>query len=463
MTQEPAPQPRKPIREVRGAVATLLDCRDREILIEGPGGTGKTTGILAAIHRDAWLYPNSRQLICRQTRVSMTESVLKTWEQAILGDNHPAYSGTASRANRHSYDFPNDSTVVVGGLDNPTRLFSTEWDRVYVAEAIEISLDDWESLGRAMRNYKMPFHQRVADTNPGAPGHWLNKRADAIPEQLRTVASRADYDRLQEFNNKKLERRMRRLVSKHQDNPAYWNWPAWGWTKRGDEYVNGELASMSAHRRARLLEGRWVSAEGGVFPEFSETRHVVQPFNVPAHWPQFVGVDPGFDHPCAILWFTVSPNDTIYIIDELYRGGLSVAEHARDIHARNIGRTIRRYFGDPQHAFSQTAQATVTIAQQFAKCGISLAPWPRTGVSAEAMVDRVRRRLQGDQLKVFSTCDNTISEFQTWRYKRTAKGELPTGDDQFEDANNHAMDVVKGVVTAGISFDQKGIIAKQAK
>ena len=103
--------------------------------------------------------------------------------------------------------------------------------------------------------------------------------------------------------------------------------------------------------------------------------------------------------------------------------------------------------GGAQHAFSQTAQSPKTIAQQFHECGLSFGPWPRS-VDVEAMVEAVRERLRSDGLKVFATCRNTITEFQSWRYKRTAKGELPAGDDAFEDANNHAMDVVKGLIAA---------------
>ncbi len=443
-------------RELRGAVAAFQLVTDREVLVEGPGGTGKSHGILAKFHQTAWAYPKSRQLLCRATRVSMTESILKTWEEQILGENHPAYSGKASRANRHSYDFPNGSTVVVGGLDNDERLFSTEWDRIYVAEAQEISLETFEKLGRAMRNGRTPYHQRVCDVNPVGPGFWLNKRADPIDDALRAVKTRDQWQRLQFYNRKKLDGKMRRLVSKHHDNPAYWDWNDWGWTYFGEEYVMGELANLTGHRRARLFEGRWVAGEGIVFPEFQRHRHMINPFKVPSDWPWFVGMDPGYDHPCAILWFTVAPNGCAYVADELYRGGLSIPQHAADIHLRNRNRTVRRYWGDPQHAFSSTAQSPTSIAGQMRNCGISIAKWPRTGNQSESMVERVRQYLIGDRLKVFSTCSSTIDEFETWSFSRNTRGEIKDGDDQYEDANNHAMDVIKGVLATGQVVHKSG-------
>ncbi len=69
------------------------------------------------------------------------------------------------------------------------------------------------------------------------------------------------------------------------------------------------------------------------------------------------------------------------------------------------------------------------------------------------MVNAVRQRLSSDKLKVFRTCVNTIREFQSWSYKRTTSGELPPGEDKFEDKDNHAMDVIKGLVATNPTFE----------
>lgn len=431
---------------LRGAAACVCQCQDREILLEGRAGTGKSIGILNKRYRDAVEFAGSRHLFVRQTRESCTQSVLVTWEEKVLGPTHPLVVNGPSRENREEYVFPNGSVVVVGGLDKPAKLFSTEWDTLYFNEAHEGTLEAWELFGRAMRNNRMPYQQRVADVNPNAPGHWLNKRAYPCPDELRRVVTPADYRRLQRYHREQPGARMRRFVSVHQDNPAYFDFETWQWTTLGLLFLS-ELRSMSGHTRERMLEGRWVAAEGTVYPEFSEAAHVHHPpFRPPEDWPIYVGWDAGYDHPTAILWFAVAPNETVYVIDEIYQGGRSVADHCKNVHARNAGRTVRRYYADPQHCFSQTAQAPKSIASQAKECGITLTPWPRTGGNEESMVERVRERLRQGRLKVFSTCVNTINEFQSWSYKRSAKGELMPGEDKFEDRNNDAMDVVKGVI-----------------
>jgi phage terminase large subunit len=443
--------------ELRGALAALFTCTDREVLLEGRAGTSKTTGVLRKLIYRAERFPGSRHLVARQTRRSLTESVMVTFDRLVT-PGHAAYRDV-QRTNRHSNDWPNGSTIVWGGLDNPEGLFSTEWDSVYVPEATETNEDAWEKFGRAMRNNKTDYHQRVADCNPNAPGHWLNQRATKADDMLRDVRTRLDYNRLQNFNHHQRVERMRRLVSVHQDNPSYWDMDLWDWTDLGRQYVMGELASLTGHRRSRLFDGRWRSAEGTVFPEFDEVRHVLS-FNVPRDWPIYVFFDPGYDHPCCVLWIAISPNGTYYVIDEIYGGGMQIPDVARAIHEHNAGRTVRGYYGDPQYIFNETQGSPKSIAQQFLEVEhpITFFGWPRTGHNAVSMVEAVRKRLTSQTLKVCANCTNTIGEFQSWSYKRTAKGELPPGDDQFEDRNNHAMDCVKGAVALELAHKYAEIV-----
>lgn len=437
-----------------GSHAEVYLCRAPELLVEGRAGTGKSIGILTKIHDTALRYPGSRQLICRATRSACTESVLVTWEQQILGGAHPLVAG-ASRTNRHSYEYPNGSSVVIGGLDEPTKLFSTEWDRVYVNEATEISLRDWELFGRSLRHGKTPYHQQIADCNPDAPGHWLNQRATVCDDSYRIVTDSASYLRLQRFNRGPQTGVLHRIVTVHQDNPAYFDQSAWTWTAVGAQYF-AALMRMTGHWRERMAFGRWVSPEGVVYPEFDSAKHVITPFAIPEEWPIYLGYDPGFDHPCAVLWIAIAPNECLYVMDEIYGGGMRVPRLAELIRARNTGRNMRGYYGDPQEINSER-QASESIAAQFRKLKhpIHFSTWPRS-TDVDAMVQAVATRLMAGSLKVFSSCTNTINEFQSWKFKRNAKGEPLAGDDKYEDRNNDALDVIKGMVALNLTFDAAG-------
>jgi len=434
-----------------GAARDLFFACEPEILLEGPAGTGKTRAVLERINYLCEAYPKVRALICRETRTSCTESILVTLERDVLRTDMPGMQRGISRAQRDTYDYENKSVIVVGGLDHPERLYSTEWDLVYVAESTEITEDAWERFARAMRNKAIPkgvsggpqregeerahdpdprtgelkpafWTQRIADCNPQAPGHWLNQRAIAG--------------------------RMRRLKSRHEDNPSV-----------TEDFLAG-LRALTGNRRARLYEGLWVSAEGSVFPSFQESKHVCDPFEVPRSWPFTIGYDAGFDHPCAVLWFATAPNGCIYIADEIYGGGITVEELNARIHEKNQGRDVRRYYGDPRHVFRKTQESPKSIADQMrtGKYPMTFHPWKMMqGTDVDAAVESVRKRLDGGTLKVFRSCRNTINEFQSWQFKRTVSGELPPGDDKYEDKDNHAMDVVKGVLSMTLDY-QPGAI-----
>lgn len=445
---------------LRGAVDALLDCTDPEVLVEGRAGTGKTTGILMKVAHIAASYPGSRILLCRETRASMTESVLVTWEKSILGLDHPLVLNGPRRDYRDSYDFPGGGTVVIGGLDKPAKLFSTEWDMVYVAEAIETSENSWELFGRAMRNHKVPYQQRIADVNPGPPDHWLNARADACGNEFRTVRTLADYVRTQGYNRKPRDGKMKRMVSLHQDNPAYWDMEAWDWTENGKLFIS-ELKSMSGHRRKRMLDGLWVAESGVVFPEYDEDVHVIDDFEPPRTWPQILCYDPGYGT-TSVLWLAISPDGGIFAYDQIYEGGRSVQYHCQEILRRP--RNIARYFGDPNEMFSNRAQG-VSCARQALECGLRFVEWPAdSGAAFDAGVDMIRAYLENTTngkkspyLQICRRCTGLRSNFQNWSFKRNSAGELVAGADKYEKGNDHAMDCLRGGLSS--RFLQKSLAA----
>jgi len=57
------------------------------------------------------------------------------------------------------------------------------------------------------------------------------------------------------------------------------------------------------------LEGDFEIHEGSYFPEFS-SKHIISPFNVPKHWPRYLGYDWGYHSPFAAIWGAVSSGRT---------------------------------------------------------------------------------------------------------------------------------------------------------
>ncbi|MHC4611084.1 MAG: phage terminase large subunit, partial [Planctomycetota bacterium] len=202
--------PRTRPYEPCGACRKLFHCRDHEVAIAGPAGTGKTRAALELILYWASHYSGARILLCRATRASMTESVLPIWEQHVLPDGHPVLVGP-HRGNRQVYSFANGAQVILGSLDRSERLLSMELDAVVVFQAEEITESDFELLLSRLRHNAIGYRQAILDLNPTHPGHWIKLRCDEGKTTL--------------------------LSSTHHDNPVLWDHKRNEWTPQGREYM----------------------------------------------------------------------------------------------------------------------------------------------------------------------------------------------------------------------------------
>lgn len=284
----------------RGAALDLLRCKDTEIMLDGPAGTGKSRACLEKLNAVANKYPGCRLLMVRKTRKSLTETGLVTFEQHVR-PNCDVFNSI--RRVRQSYMYPNGSEIVIAGMDDPVKIMSAEFDLIYVQEATELDLNDWEFLTTRLRNGVVPYQQIFGDCNPGAPTHWLNQRMNA---GITT-----------------------RLLSRHEDNPRLFNGQG-QMTAFGQQYM-ATLDKLTGPRHLRLRKGIWAAAEGVVYSDWDESIHVVTPFSIPTDWTRFRVVDFGFTHPFVCQWWAVDPDGRMYRYREIYRTKRLVEDHARDI------------------------------------------------------------------------------------------------------------------------------------
>lgn len=411
----------------RGPQADLQTSEVAELVLSGPAGTGKSVACLHKVHRMALQYPNSRWLIVRKTRASLTESGLVTFERHILGEDNPICSGV-QRENRHSYKYPNGSEVVVGGIDKPTRLFSTEYDGIYVQECNELSLGEWESLLRPLRNGKAPYQQLLGDCNPDAPGHWLYKRAT--------------------------ESHMCMMWhTLHEHNPRMHDGVEW--TDFGRRYM-AILDRLTGVRKQRLRWGKWVAAEGAVYDEWNAGVHLIQRFPIPATWPRYRAVDFGFGNPFVCLWMAVDPDGRIYVYREIYRTKRLVEDHAANIKRLSEGERIEMTICDhdaedratlTKHGIPNAAaiksispgiQAVATRLKVVAK-DAGGDDRPRLYWLRDSLVD------MDEDLEEAKLPTSGVQEFDSYMWPKGQDGkslkEVPV------DLHNHAMDALRyGVV-----------------
>lgn len=302
------------IYEPRGSALELWKAKDPEVLLDGPAGTGKSRGILEKVNACCIKYPGIRVLLVRKTKASLAETTLVTWEEHV---RPPVLPSNVTRASRKSYKYPNGSEVACGGMDDPNKIMSSEYDIIAAFECIEFTEEDWEAFTIRLRNGKMPYNQLLGDTNPSHPGHWLKKRMD--------------------------RGQTRRIICRHQDNPRLFT-DSGQLTDYGQAYM-AKLNDLTGIRRARYLLGSWSAAEGLVY-EWDDSVHLVDRFEIPEDWRRFRTIDFGFNNPFVCQWWALSPDDELYLYREIYMTKRTVRVHAQQINELSEGERIEETIAD---------------------------------------------------------------------------------------------------------------------
>lgn len=413
--------------ELRGAALELQTATDPEILLEGPAGTGKTVGALYKGYTLCYKHAGARVLILRKVRATIANSLLPSLEARVMRPDCPE-SGRVKLENRKAYHFSNGSTMVIGGMDNPEKLLSTEWDWIYVGEGLELAEDEYETLVTRLRGMATPYTQIVLDCNPGHPRHWANLRA-GVPGRKAV---------------------MRRMRSKHEDNPRWHD--GTGWTKEWQAYFD-KLNRSSGVRRRRFLEGAWAGQEGIIYGEaVHDTHWLPEGTQLPYSWRRIWVLDFGFTNPAVWWQIAIDEDGRMYRELELYHTGLLVSDMAKMIRAATEGK-----YPEPEAIIcDHDAEARATLEQALrlstvpaykavdrgidaVKARLRVAPdgRPRLMFVENSLIHEPDPELAEDDRRPPVCSDDEIAVYE-WDAKAAARGV-----EQPKKRHDHGMDVMR--------------------
>lgn len=382
----------------RGAAVDLWRSRAPEIVLSGPAGTGKSRACLEKLHFCALKYRSMRGLIIRKTRESLSEAALVTFEEKVLPEASPIKDGPR-RNFRQAYHYPNGSEVVVGGLDKPGKIMSTEYDMIYVQEATELDQADWLALTTRLRNNVMPYQQLIADCNPDAPTHWLWVRS--------------------------LSDALLMLNSRHEDNPRLYRNGAW--TDEGRAYL-ATLDRLTGTEHQRLRLGQWVQASGIVYDVWRDPGNVTEDADyIPGGGEVVWSVDDGYSgaldqatgqytaqsHPRVFGLYQIRHDGTLARFDESYECGLLSETHIERVRAMP--------YPEPDYAVVDSSAAELRGRLHTLGIGTYGGTHP-----VEEGIKEMRRRIAPDAngvrtFLVHPRCTHFRAEMASYRYDDKGK------------------------------------------
>lgn len=294
--------------EAFGGVREFVNYRGPEAIIHGPAETGKTIGALYKLHICATTYEKASIVIARKTLSSTYSTVLQTLQNKVLYDGCGAvpYGGNKPEW----FDYPaTEARIWITGLDKSSKVLSAEHDIIYVNQAEELELGDWETLttrttGRAGN---MPYSQTIGDANPAWPTQWMYHRES-----------------------------LRMFYSRHQENPMLFDQATGEITEQG-KHTMAVLQALTGLRRIRLLDGKPAQAEGVIYEEWHPAIHLIDRLEIPDDWSRFRVIDFGYTNPFVCQWWTIDNDGRMYRYREIYHTGRTVKAHSAQINKLSEG------------------------------------------------------------------------------------------------------------------------------
>lgn len=288
----------------------------RELLYGGAAGGGKSYSMVWDGYMRCTKYPKTNAYLFRRTFPELEQTLIAT-AQEIIDPKLAVY-----RAGEHKYIFKNGSQMRFCYLNEEADKIKYQGAQIqwlYFDELTHFSQDMYQYIRTRLRAPKRLGVTPVVRcaSNPGGPGHSWVKNYFVDATDIGTKIVKHDVD----FVDQEIGKRIHKVYT-CQYIPA---------TVRDNPYLTDdytiELMMKPPKLRDALLYGKWDAFEGQAFPEFTndpehyEDRrwtHVIEPFEIPRHWPRWISFDHGYSDPFSFGAWAVGPDDRVYRYKELY-------------------------------------------------------------------------------------------------------------------------------------------------
>lgn len=282
-----------------------------EVLYGGAAGGGKSKACVMDALARCLRHPNSNAYIFRRTFRELEDTIIKEVKSSYPQGLGRYVSGA------HEYRLNNGSVIHFrhcASVEDMYTYSGAEIHFLYIDELTTFEREIYDFLKTRLRaNKKLGLTPIVRCTsNPGNIGHaWVKAYfvdkgpfMSIIRQEIKSAALGESKVVTTQY-----------IPSLATENPHI--------TK---DYIFELEKKPDALKRA-LLYGEWDAFEGQVFiewkddPEHYDDRkwtHVINPFDIPLHWPRVMSFDHGFSRPFSVGWWAIGPDGTAYRYKEWY-------------------------------------------------------------------------------------------------------------------------------------------------
>ncbi len=350
--------------------------------------------------------PGAREILARKYFSTLGSTTLRTLLDGD-GPTPPILPAGTYRHNKtaHTIRINGGGEIIYVGCDTPEKLGSINASGCAIDEAAELSKQDLIMLrGRCRLQPQNLKPQTYMVTNPQGPLHHLathfglDGHTKPAPKTLAILMATSENYHLPQ------------------------------------DYVD-ELDRLTGADRARLFEGKWVQAEGLVYPDFDMHRMVK---HRKGPWEKVVvGQDAGFNDPDVMLVVCKDAEGNLHVAQEFYENQQSMDK---------VVEAAKRIYSEfHPAAFAVDPSAARLRDELYMNHSLPVVKAENPILDGIRAVQRYMV-VEGDGTRRFTidpSCKNTIRELGSyaWAVQRTGETkDVPT------DKWNHAMDALRYAV-----------------
>ncbi len=198
--------------------------------------------------------------------------------------------------------------------------------------------------------------------------------------------------------------------------------------------------------------GLYDKPAGLVYSSFDDDNDVIEPIDIPSHWPLVTGHDFGSANPAALIYAFDIKNDQFYIVDEYLPGPKPVPEQVRTL--KEMVASINEK--NPERLIFLRAGGS--HQEEDSRGNYGMHGWPIrepavTGPgSVDVQISRVYALHARGAIKVFNTCTGYLAEKMSFSYKRDRDGVI-SGNEIEQESKYHFMAAERYIMCGFLSND----------